>query len=95
MKKVLVWLLFLSFVSPLLAKEEKVELSKLELQGTFKKVPYGTLFIDEKGEEFMLLKKPFEEVKTALDEEVSMKVKVKQGENRRQIVYIASFEVVE
>jgi hypothetical protein len=95
MRKVLMMLFCLSMTTLTFAKEDKVELTKLELKGKFKKVPYGTLFIDEKGEEFILLKKPHSELETVLAEQVSMRVKVKQGENRRQIVYIASYEVID
>jgi hypothetical protein len=94
MKKILILLFCLSLGNLVTAEENKTELTKLELEGSFKKVSYGTLFVDEKGEEFMLLRKPYSEVETILNEQVNMRVKVKQGENRRQIVYIASFEVI-
>ncbi|WDE98754.1 hypothetical protein PQO03_13000 [Lentisphaera profundi] len=83
MKKLIVCLMSLCYVSFAANEVNKVEAEKLIVSGTFKQTSYGTLFTNEKGEEFMVLKNSHEKIKALLDKEVEMTVKVKQGKHRK------------
>ena len=101
MTKIILLTSFLLCGIPSFANEQalaKQELAKgvehIELEGSFIKKDFGTLFVAKNGEEFMTFKNSAEKIKKHMNSTVKIKAQAKAGEYRKQLVYIDKVEEV-